>query len=212
MLYKLQPLSDPQLQKTYQQAIKDLNQFFKLGWKHHLPQVFLVPNRQTIDLLKDRKTDDWVIGWTSFAPPTVYLLDKENFETESCHSYSQDKYAALLKHELTHCFYYVLTDNYTQPRWLDEGIATYLSGQLKWKDQPEKLTKSLDFFNKPGKEIYSEAGWAVKILLDNFPQDTFLKLLEEIKKTKPNQEEFSHIFTRLYFEPSYKNFNQYLNQ
>lgn len=210
MFHKLTSLSDPQLEKTYQQAINDLNSFFELGWKHHLPPVFLVPNRSTIDKLKGQKTADWVVGWTTLTPPAVYLLDKENFEAESSHSYSDEKYAALLKHELTHCFYYALTDNYTKPLWLKEGIAVYLSDQLKWKNKPEKLNKFLDLFDKQAKELYSQAGWAVKILLDNFPKDNFLKLLEKIKKTKPKKEKFNQIFTQIYFEPTYQNFNHYL--
>lgn len=211
MIYQLKSLSDSKLKEVYQQAIKDLNDFFELNWKHHLPSVFLVPDRQTIDKLKGRETPDWVVGWTTLTPPAVYLLDKDNFEQESIHSYSPEKYAALLKHELTHCFYYALTDNYTKPLWLAEGIAVFLSGQLKWKNKPEKLNKFLDLYDKQGRQLYSQAGWAVKILIDNFPQKNLLNLLKEIKKHKPDQQEFNQIFTQIYFEPTYDNFNQYLN-
>jgi len=42
------------------------------------PNIIIVPDRKTIDLIKEQKTEDWYVGWCSGRD--VYILDRNNYE------------------------------------------------------------------------------------------------------------------------------------
>ncbi len=53
-------------------------------------------------MLKDGDSPAWSVGWVN--GKDVYLLDKNSFEKESSHAYSDEKYFFLMKHELAHAY------------------------------------------------------------------------------------------------------------
>src|SRR3990167_8310475 len=66
------------------------------------------------------------INWTTNMPKIVFLKDRK----------SKDYYHSLIKHELSHLFYKILSAGKQGPVWLSEGVAIYTSGQNKLKTKP----------------------------------------------------------------------------
>lgn len=131
MIYQIQTINNPKLEKFYEDSMAELDSFFKLNWKRNRPNLILIPDRKTINALKGKETENWVVGWTE--KTNIYLLSNENYEKESNHKYSDEEYRALIKHELTHCFSDIITGSNKKPVWLLEGISIFLSGQNKFK-------------------------------------------------------------------------------
>lgn len=204
MIYKISKAEHPKLEEIYISSMEELDQFFQIDWKFNRPHIILVPDRKTIDWLKRQKTEDWVVGWAGNG--NVYLLEDKNFEKESNHKYSDEEYFALIKHELAHCFSNIVSSFSRKPVWLLEGISIYLSGQNKLKTKPKKFEKFIEFFDKGGKEVYSESGFAVMFLVKKYGKEKLLNLLKESKKSE-SSENFSNLFKSIYgFGLSYANF------
>lgn len=205
MILKIKSIKDKFLEEIYEKSMKELDEFFELNWKRNLPCIFLVPDRKTINALHERETPDWIVGWTD--GKDVYLLDKTNYEKESCHKYSDEEYASTIKHELTHSFTHVYSGYSGKPKWLWEGIAIYLSGQLEFKKKPEKLTDFLNFYDSGAiKKVYQEAGFAVEFLVKKYGKNKLVALLKSLKEID-SQEDFSKKFENIYhFKLDYVNF------
>ncbi len=206
MIFNLTSKKDPFLERVYNNSMKELGNFFGIKWVRNKPCVFLVKDRETINLVRNKKTEDWVVGWIN--REDVYILDRENYEKESIHKYSDEEYTALLKHELTHVFTFLINPKNHNPIWLWEGISIYLSGQNKFKKKPDKLKKFLDFYNKHAKEIYQESGFAVEILIKKYGKEKIIDLIKSMNETK-SEKEFEEKFKEIYgFELTYKNINK----
>lgn len=210
MVYKIVKKQDKNLKDFYEKTMMELEDFFGINWTRNRPKIYLVPDRKTIDSLRGEKTPGWVVGWGG-AKTGVFILDNKNFEKESDNNYSPEKWRALIKHELTHCFYDVATGTQRKPVWLNEGFSIYLSGQNQWKKPVKEFKNVLEFYEKQGKEVYSESGLLVELLVEKFGKEKLLKLLGKIKEEKPNEKHFTKIFEDVYdFEPSYTNLNKIL--
>ncbi len=197
MILNIQTGEDKWLEKIYQKSMAELDEFFELNWQHNRPKVFIVKNRKEIDKAWKQKTPRYLVAWGG-RQSGVYILDKNNFEKESDNTYSKERYSALLKHELAHCFTDILIDSYRKPVWLNEGISIYLSGQLKWYKKPTKFENYLKSFDKQEVGIYQEAGWVVKELVEKHGKKKLFDLLKQIKTNRPNEKEFNKIFKEIY--------------
>jgi len=199
---------DSFLEKEYEKSMKELKEFFGINWIYNTPSIILIPDRKTIDILKETKTEDWLVGWAN--GHIVYLLGRKNYEKESCHKYSDEEYSALLKHELCHLFVNIFTEYYKSiPTWLEEGICIHLSGQDKFKKPLKKFEKFLGFTDDVGKGVYNESGFAVELLINKFGKEKFLKLLacDFGRKYENLPSEFKKIYGR---DLNYKTFNELL--
>jgi len=204
MVFEINKIDNSKLDKVYEKSMEELDSFFELGWKYNRPNLILVPNRKTIDSLKGKETENWVVGWTS--GNTVYMLSDENYETESNHKYSDEEYFALLKHELAHCFSHIISGFCQKPIWLLEGISIFLSGQLKLRPKPENYSRFIEFHEKGGKGVYSESGFAVEFLVKKYGKEKLLQLLKKAKESN-SKKDFADLFKSIYdFELSYDNF------
>lgn len=210
MVYKIKENHDKDLKDFYEKTIKELGNFFGINWTRNKPKLFLVPDRKTIDSLRETKTPRWVVGWGG-AKIGVYILDSKNFLKESENSYTPEKWRALIKHELVHCFYDVATGTQRKPVWLNEGVSIYLSGQNQWKKPIKEFKNILEFYEKQGKEVYYESGFLVQLLVEKYGKEKLLELLGEIKEEKPDKKHFAKLFEDVYgFELSYANLNKTL--
>jgi len=209
MIFKLIEQKDKFVEKVYKEAMKDLNKFYGINWTYGKPNVIIVGSRKQIDQLKDMKTERWVVGWSD--RQTIYVLNRRKMGKESNHKFNTEKtYAALLKHEISHAFYNVLSKGKYNPRWLCEGVAIYTSGQNKFKKPLIKFGSFLDFYDVGGSGIYSEAGFVVEILVKKYGKKKLLELISNLN-TINNEESFSKLFKKIYsFTPSYKKFNSLL--
>lgn len=211
-LFRLKDESNRQMEKEVEEITGELKEFFGINWVENLPKIILLDSRELIDKVRGRKTEKWEVGWSEYR--TVYLLDQDKFETESNHGKKSDEeYRALIKHELAHSFYAIKSGRNNNPRWLNEGVCIYISGQLKFKSNISTFKNFLDFYNKEGAEIYTESGWVVYLLVEKFGKDRLMQLLDEIKAKSPDEEGFKEIFSQVYgMELSYENLNHLLTE
>jgi hypothetical protein len=204
MIFEMQEVKNKKLSKAYEDSMEELDSFFELNWKYKRPNLIIVPDRKTIDALRGEKTEDWVVGWAD--GNAVYLLSDKNYEIESCHKYSDKEYFALLKHELAHCFSRIASNFAQSPVWLFEGISIFLSGQNELKAKPKKLENFIEFYDKSGKEVYRESGFAVEFLFKEYGKKSLINMLKKSKEAG-SSEDFAKLFRSIYgFELAYENF------
>lgn len=205
MIFKINPINDSFVDKIQKESMDELNTFYGIGWVHHLPNIIIVDKREDIDSLYGDKTEDWLVGWTN--KRTVYVLNKDNFGTESDRIYSDAEYIALIKHELSHIFFEILSKGNHKPIWLNEGLAIYTSGQLTFKKKPENFNHFLNHYENGGKAVYDESGFVVQLLIDRYGKEKLLQLISQLKSTK-TEKEFLDLFRKIYrFTLCYENIN-----
>ncbi len=209
MVFSLTHAPNKKIKKWYEESMEDLGEFYGINWIENRPAIFLIKNRKDINLLKGRKTEDWVVGFTDGSKKCLFLLDPEFYEKESSHKYSEEEYSTLIKHELSHLFSRILYEGYT-PKWLVEGIAICSSGQLKLKKKPKEFKSFLSFFKQGGGGLYEESGFAVQILIENFGKEKFFNLYKSLSKVE-SEEDLEKLFKDIYGESlNYDFFNKYL--
>ncbi len=205
MIFKITSTEDDFLKNIYEHSMKDLNVFYEINWEHHTPRIIVVDSREIIDELKGEKTENWVVGWSE--QKNIYVLNKDSYEKESNHTYSQEEYVALIKHELSHSFYSILSSGHYKPIWLNEGVAIYTSGQNKFKKKPSSFCKFLEYYENGGSDVYGEAGFFVGGLVEKFGKQKLLALIRELKNVK-TKEELERLFDKEYgFNLSYDEIN-----
>ena len=210
MPLKIESFEDELLDKIYTESIDDLNKFYEINWTHHQPVVIIMKDRKAIDALKGENTERWMVGHAE--GNKVFILDRNNFESESDHKYSSETYYSLIKHELSHCFYRVLYDGHMKPVWLCEGVAIYTSGQNKEKRPVECFREFLGFYENGGKGVYAESGFAVYLLVKEFGKQKLLDLIKGLKSVTA-QKDFTTLFVQIYgIEPVYEKFNELLKK
>ena len=211
MMFKIKSFEEKKIKKKYDQAMRELDTFFELGWIENKPKIFLVKDRDTINKLRGTKTPNYLVGWIN--GNDVFVLDKNNYEKNSCHKYSEKEYFSLIKHELTHVFTQVhskIFDKSTQPDWLWEGIAIYLSGQNENKKRKNKFKNFLQHYHQNNKNtgVFKESGFAIEFLVKKFGEKKLLKLIKSLKKID-SKEKFAKKFKNIYgFELKYENFQK----
>jgi hypothetical protein len=197
-IFNIKISEDRELEKIYEEAMDELNDFFNIRWAVDRPKICIVDDRKTINALKDRETPNWLVGWPTGR--VVYVLNKDSFSTESNLNYSENDYKMLIKHELAHSFFKNMTGGKTRPDWLWEGISILASGQAEAWEKPLELRSFLD-----DKEVYKEAGYALLLISNKYGKDKIIQLL---KRYKTYQGEFPELFQEEFGIPlSYDFFN-----
>ncbi|MBN1162402.1 hypothetical protein JXA34_01520 [Patescibacteria group bacterium] len=209
MIFKLTKHSDNLISELFEKAIKELISFYKFNWVQNQPKVYIIDSREDINSVYGKDTQDWLIGWSDGR--SIYLLNPENIEKESNHKYSDDLYFKLIKHELSHLFYKLVT-NTDKPSWLNEGVATYVSGQVNEGTDFSNLSKFLEDPKEVGSAIYKEAGFALLLLSKEFGDEKILQYIKEIKGYRTSDEirlKFQSVFDR---DLTYDSFNMLLKK
>ncbi|MFW9880082.1 MAG: hypothetical protein ACFFG0_43965 [Candidatus Thorarchaeota archaeon] len=213
MIFEINEKKDKFLEEIYHKSMKELDEFFKIGWIRNTPHIYIVPNRKIIDKLRREKTEDWLVAW-AFAPSRiVYLLDRKNYEKESNHKYSKETFEKRVKHELSHMFISAYTGLFQlKPLWLNEGVAIYLSGQNKFKKPVKEFSKFLESYDSYAKGIYHESGFFIEMLVEKFGKSKLLRLIKSLKEIK-SEKEFNKKFKQIYgFDLNYREINRRLNK
>lgn len=210
MIYKIDKYEDLFIREIVNESIKELDEFYKvkLGVE---PSVVVVDSRKTIDDFHIEKTEPWVVAWVSNENNIVYILDRHNFEKESNHSYSDETYKCLVKHEISHFYFDKLSERkYYLPAWIWflEGVPIYSSGQLRLKKRPTKFSHFLDCKIKGPKVVYRESGFVVDLLIKHQGKEKLLEFIKSLKNIK-TEEEFNINFEKTFgFELNYDNLNK----
>lgn len=210
MIYKLNinKISDKFLEKIYHSSMRDLGKFYGIKWKINTPKIIVLKDRKSIDSLNVQKTAPWFVGWADDRTRTIFILGRKELEKHSSHKYSKKHYSSLIKHEISHLFYRIVSSGRRGPFWLSEGVAIYTSGQNKLKTKPSGFKNFLDFYEKTGSGVYLESGFAVETLVKRFGKNKMLKLIKSLKNVA-NEKQFNKTFKTIYgFQVTYKNVNE----
>lgn len=210
MIYKIIPVTDKFLEKIHKDSLEELNAFYEINWVYNLPKIMVVKDRKTINLLRGAKTENWLIGWSD--NKVVYVLNGRNFKRESSHKYDSKEYRRLIKHELSHLFFNVLSNGCHKPIWLNEGLAIYTSGQAEFRKKTVKFKKFLEFYDNGGREVYDEAGFFIQFLIEKFGKKKLLGLIKNLSKSE-TKKQFEKLFSKTYgFNLRYKEINSFLSR
>jgi len=202
-VFKLTPLKQPQLQKYKEKAMKELNNFFEMNWKRNTPKIFILDDRETVDLFREEESKDWVVGW-SMGHSAVCILNPENIEKESSHRKDYD-IEKLIGHELAHAFFNFKFGRSKFP-WISEGIAIYLAGQLDKYKMPKEFTGFLE--GEDSKKIYKESGNAIKLLIDKFGKERLFEFFGKQRKVM-DRTHLAEVFKDVYkLDLNYELFNE----
>lgn len=214
MIYKLNLIKsrDKLIEKVFHKSMKELSKFYGINWTINTPKIFLLKDRKSIDLFGIRKTEPWLVGWADYGMRTVFMLDRKEFEKYSSNKYSDEYYSSLIKHELSHLFYKMLSDGKWGPVWLSEGVAIYTSSQTKSRARPSEFKNFLMFYAKGGSGVYTESGFVVETLVKKFGKDKLLELIKSLRDIS-DEKQFNKIFRKVYgFSMSYKSINKFFKK
>ncbi len=185
---------------------KELDVFFGIDmWQ---PFVILLNSREDINKLKSRRTEDWLVGWASGC--NIFILNEKNFTSESDHKDKSD-FWKVLKHEYCHLYFKQITGG-DYPRWLNEGLACFLAGQVKKEPSGEDIFKIFDYYDKSDEKTYRVGYFWVEILIEKFGKEKAIKLLKSLD-SKTSSAEFAQKFKQNYgLEYGAKEFVNFLKE
>ncbi len=192
-IYKIQSkeLKSKKLENFFEKAMEELIAFYNINWIDNQPRLLFVDKRKDFDLITRSKTEPWVVG-KALDFNTILFISPESYEKESIHKYSDEYYYFLIKHELSHLFYSILSQN-KGPVWLDEGFAIYTSGELEKKVRPQSFKNFLSYYSEEDEYVYEEAGFVVDVLIKKYGQEMVIEFLKKLPEIE-NQESFSQQF------------------
>ncbi|MFH1611849.1 MAG: hypothetical protein ABH887_01110 [bacterium] len=106
-------------------AKKELDDFF--GIDVDLPEVCFINSRKHYDEMMGWKTEEYMVGHAKDGK--IYILHPDIYVQESSHK-SIDSFWKVLKHEYCHIYFRTITTitKIGYPKWLNEGLASYLTG------------------------------------------------------------------------------------
>jgi len=151
---------------------KELDIFF--GFKAPEPLLFLLDNREDLDLVWGKKTERWFVG--AFKNNSIFILNYKVYSKESSHK--AEEFWQTLKHEYCHYYYTQITRSH-YPVWLNEGLASYISGKklILTDDYKAKLLDIFDYFDRVDKGAYAIGQFWVEYLIKKYGKRKFLKLI-----------------------------------
>lgn len=143
-------------------------------------------NRKEFDKKLNRKTKLWEVA--NVVNGEINILNFDSFVKESTHK--AEEFFPILKHEIAHLFIDKKTDGKTIPKWLDEGLAQYVSG--KYKDIKHSIYIEEDFCEKLGTSkgwgehseyyAYDTASLFVTFLAEKYTLDKMMEILSKLDR------------------------------
>ncbi len=200
-------LSDKKLQLFIKNIKKEFDVFFDFKIKD--PSLYFVASRKEFDVIVGRKTENWLVAIAR--ANSIYILDRKIFAKESNHK--KEEFWLTLKHEYSHIYYSQITKSHF-PIWLNEGLASHLSGKkniVKEKDQ-KQLLDIFDYYKKSGSTVYGISQYWVEFLLKEYGQKKLIKLIKSLDiKAELSSSYFNKQFYKIYgFRFDKKTFSKFL--
>ncbi len=188
------------------EAVDEFEKYFGVSLYQKTCIIFL-NSRQQFDDVIGRKTLPFETAFSS--ENLIFMMDQSVYESESNKKFNLESDLLTVRHEVCHKFFRRLVWR-TQPVWLNEGVAIYLSGQLKNKQPVVKFNNFLLFENTnsiDNQTVYDESGFAIRKIVEKFGKDKFIDFLISLRGISDNKMVYPK-FSALYgFELSYDNIN-----
>ncbi|MFH1551999.1 MAG: hypothetical protein ABIC36_03955 [bacterium] len=129
---------------------KELDDFYNIRIEQ--PSIFFIDSRKEINKIWERETEEWLCAWAKDG--NIHILNPEVYTKESSHK-DINHFWQSLKHEYSHLYYRKIT-NTSCPKWLNEGLANYLAGQVKEKPTKKEglMVFNYDYDRRVDKHIY----------------------------------------------------------
>jgi hypothetical protein len=189
--FSVKPIrSNPKLDKFLIATKKEFSDFF--GVNVEQPNIFFLNSRKDINKIWNRKTESWQSGWAKNG--NIFILNPKIYTKESDHTAKH--FWQTIKHEYCHLYYKKLTGT-SYPKWLNEGLACYLAGQVKKSPTLIDIMKVFDYFKRKDWQTYSIGYFWVKLLVEKFGKKKFLGLLKQLEP-ELSKNEFKSIFYKVY--------------
>ncbi len=159
------------------------------------PSVYLLGNLSQFNSLIDGKFPDWGIG--------VALPHKKMIVIKSPDKFNLNKsLEQLLAHEYAHLAVSHKAFIANPPRWLNEGVAMYVSMEWSWSDniamgqaavfgqliRLEEIEKVNRFNESKAQVAYAESYMAVRFLLKYYGKNAVSIFLQQINKNRSIEE------------------------
>lgn len=206
VIFKINGISDKRIEDAYEKGMRELNEFWGIKSIIETPDVYVVQSREDINRLGRQETPRWLNAWIK--DRIIYLLAFDNFKSESSDPISEERYSALIKHELCHVFFEIVAKGATSPIWLIEGLSLYTSNQLHFRKRPKVFKGFIEAKYDNPDAVYGESGFVVETLIIALGKDKLIELVKSLKKLT-NLDEFSDKFKEIYeFELTYQKVNE----
>lgn len=209
MVFDLQYRLDETIDKIKEEAIDEYNSFYNMNIDKSTIKLYIFKDRQTLDEIKWKKTENRMIANAKWTHIYLYDLDKVEEISKWYHKKDISRYHETIRHEIAHSFYWLyLNWNYFRANRLNEGMAIYLSWQIKRKNKPVEFKNFLNFRDNEWEQVYIESWFIIEFLINNYDKEKILELIRYLWKIK-SKEEFFETFKDIYwFELTYENINK----
>jgi hypothetical protein len=169
-IFELNTIDDPRINNYLLEAQKIVKEF--LGVSYDFPRVFLMKDREQLNVLNGREMPSWVEGQSYRR--CIYIL-KDLLDS------NPQRFRELVIHEFTHA----CTDSFCNRKnkgilWLEEGIANILAQQLRLTSPKNLDTQSLKKYSSGGDSyIYGVGYFWVNFLIFKYGKKKFLEFLKQ---------------------------------
>lgn len=208
VIFNLKKIEDNWLEEIYDNCMKELEKFYETKLENE-PNLIILKNRKELESLRGKNIPEWTVGFSRPKLNSIFLMEL-NYLSKT-RKYSMESYIHLIKHELSHLFYYNLTkkDESEAIAWFAEGVAIYTDGRLKYaKERPKKFSKFIELERSGSSELYKEPGFVIELLIKKFGKEKLLNLIRE-NRDMNSKKDFKKAFKKIYgFELSYTNINK----
>ncbi|NUQ57744.1 MAG: hypothetical protein HUT38_04665 [Candidatus Paceibacter sp.] len=143
-------------------------------------------NKKDFNKQIGRETESWHVA--SATKGEVDIMHFDAFEKETSHK--KEDFLPILKHEITHLFIEKITRDKAVPKWLSEGLSSYVSKQYKNIKHPvyveenfcEKLGTPAGWDKHSNYYAYNTAALFVGFLAEKYSLNKLIELLSNINK------------------------------
>lgn len=172
------------IEELVTKAYADVSLFLKDELENLI--IFIHKGRKEFDKKLNRQTKLWEVA--NVMNEQIDIIHIDFFEKESSHN--RDEFLPILKHEITHLFVEKIAREKSVPKWLNEGTASYVSGQYKnikfpiyiEKDFCEKLGTPKGWDDHSNYDAYNTSSLFVSFLAEKYTLDKLIKLISRLER------------------------------
>ncbi len=190
--FSFKPVNNLKIEKFLKQTKREFDEFFNINLP--LPRVFLINSRKDYNKYQGKKTKPWMVGWAE--NNFIFILHPDRYTKESNHKNKKGFWKAL-KHEHCHLYYKKLTRT-NRPKWLDEGLACYLSKQITGIPNIREALEVIELYSRQGNgDVYLVGTFWVKFLIEKFGRQKFIRFIKGLGEISSEQD-FKKYFYKIY--------------
>lgn len=185
--------------------------FFEIKLPKYKVKIHIIPTKAEYDELykktyNKKQVKDWMIGNYNSEKCTITYLSLHDFKNTSHKDILENQDEALKHYKRTifHEFVHYVNDVFAKEhgcsgteKFLEEGIATYLSGQ--YEDKKPCLTASVEDLLNREKSLYDDYYLITKYFVENYNKNYILQVFQSNRQASEllKQELYDKVKTNL---------------